>query len=423
MISNAYTYYMSHYGPKANTKYDTHTKRQLINSYNRMLKSNSHSPIYKVDFSLSAQKYAIDLKEHARELNNIANDLSDSTSGEITFKKSALSSKPDAVYAEYVGSSNEPNISSFEIEVSQLAACQINTSNYLRPNLKLFKEGTYTFDLDINNLTYEFEFDVSQKETNKDVQSKISRLINRSNIGLSSKILTDSLGSTAISIASDTTGISSISPTIFRISSSHEELIDTLGLDRVTQYPSNAVFSVNKEERFSTTNEFTLNKEFALKFLDTTKDEPALITLKTDGDSIVESIDSLLSSYNNLLSLVNDDNSGEFAGNERLRREFLSIVKSHRSKLTGNGFELDENGLVHTNKESILTAVDNGSLNNIFLELNDFKKSIQKKAEDIDINPMNYVNNKIIAYKNPLRPTTDPYNLSAYSGMMFNGYI
>ena len=187
MISNAYTYYMSHYGPKANTKYDTHTKRQLINSYNRMLKSNSHSPIYKVDFSLSAQKYAIDLKEHARELNNIANDLSDSTSGEITFKKSALSSKPDAVYAEYVGSSNEPNISSFEIEVSQLAACQINTSNYLRPNLKLFKEGTYTFDLDINNLTYEFEFDVSQKETNKDVQSKISRLINRSNIGLSSK--------------------------------------------------------------------------------------------------------------------------------------------------------------------------------------------------------------------------------------------
>ena len=207
------------------------------------------------------------------------------------------------------------------------------------------------------------------------------------------------------------------------ISSSHEELIDTLGLDRSTQYPSNAVFSVNKEERFSTINEFTLNKEFALKFLDTTKDEPALITLKTDGDSIVESIDSLLSSYNNLLSVVNDDNREEFAGNERLRREFLSIVKSHRSKLTGNGFELDENGLVHTNKESILTAVDNGSLNNIFLELNDFKKSIQKKAEDIDINPMNYVNNKIIAYKNPLRPTTDPYNLSAYSGMMFNGYI
>lgn len=36
---------------------------------------------------------------------------------------------------------------------------------------------------------------------------------------------------------------------------------------------------------------------------------------------------------------------------------------------------------------------------------------------------MNYVNNKIVAYKNPHKPVNDPYNLSAYSGMMFNGYI
>lgn len=36
---------------------------------------------------------------------------------------------------------------------------------------------------------------------------------------------------------------------------------------------------------------------------------------------------------------------------------------------------------------------------------------------------MDYVNNKIIAYKNPTRTYNDPYNLSAYTGMMFNGYI
>lgn len=49
---------------------------------------------------------------------------------------------------------------------------------------------------------------------------------------------------------------------------------------------------------------------------------------------------------------------------------------------------------------------------------------IDKSAtDDISINPMNYVNNKIVAYKNPHKPVNDPYNLSAYSGMMFNGYI
>lgn len=35
---------------------------------------------------------------------------------------------------------------------------------------------------------------------------------------------------------------------------------------------------------------------------------------------------------------------------------------------------------------------------------------------------MNYVNNKIVAYKNPKYAFNDPYNLSAYSGMMFNDY-
>ena len=61
-------------------------------------------------------------------------------------------------------------------------------------------------------------------------------------------------------------------------------------------------------------------------------------------------------------------------------------------------------------------------ITNVFKELNNFKKALQRKAEDISTNPMNYVNNKIVAYKNPHHPVTDPYNLSAYSGMMFNDY-
>ena len=53
----------------------------------------------------------------------------------------------------------------------------------------------------------------------------------------------------------------------------------------------------------------------------------------------------------------------------------------------------------------------------------DENKINKEKAENIALNPMDYVNNKIIAYKNPLRSFPDPYNLSAYTGIMFNGYI
>ena len=70
-----------------------------------------------------------------------------------------------------------------------------------------------------------------------------------------------------------------------------------------------------------------------------------------------------------------------------------------------------------------INADNKDALSHIYESLNSFKNSIKEKAEDIALNPMDYVNNKIIAYKNPLRSFPDPYNLSAYTGMMFNGYI
>ena len=168
MISSAYSYYISQYGWKSNSKYDTHTKNQLKNSYGRVLKTNSQTPTYKVDFSVAAQKYAIDLKEHARQLCYIAKDLSDDKSGEMTFKKSASSSNPEAVSAEFIGDSSS-DCEPVEISVSQLATHQVNTGNFLQSNQKLLNPGTYSFDLNINNLTYEFEFNVSEDENNGDV--------------------------------------------------------------------------------------------------------------------------------------------------------------------------------------------------------------------------------------------------------------
>ena len=184
MISSAYSYYVSQYGRKTNSKYDTHTRTQLKASYIRVLKANSQAPTYKIDFSEAAQKYAIDLKEHARQLCYITRDLSADASGEMIFKKSAQSSRPDAVSAEFIGDSSTPDTDSIDIYVKQLASQQVNTGNFLQPKQRLLKPGTYTFELNINNLTYEFEFDVSDSENNSDIQNKISRLINRSDMSL-----------------------------------------------------------------------------------------------------------------------------------------------------------------------------------------------------------------------------------------------
>lgn len=110
-------------------------------------------------------------------------------------------------------------------------------------------------------------------------------------------------------------------------------------------------------------------------------------------------------------------------GNEKLKKDFAGIAKSYNHLLNENGVSVTDNGTIAVDRDAIISAADNGTLGDIFSGLNAFKQAVQKKAEDISLNPMDYVNNKIIAYKNPLRPTNDPYNLSAYTGMIFDGYL
>ncbi len=426
MISSVYSYYLSKYGNKSNSKYDSHTRTQLKNTYSKVVKINSQTPVYKLDLSTAAQKYAIDLKEHARALENITEDLSDGADGTMTFKKSAVSSNASAVNASYItdfGAASDDE--SFDINVKQLACSQLNTGNYLQPRSKHIKPGEYSFDLSINDVIYEFQFKVDNSETTNNIQNKIARLINRSNIGLTANIKEDSLGNTAINIESESTGINGTTPVIFSIKSddaNNQPLIDTLGLDRVTQYPANAIFDVDGDERSSMSNSITINKAYDVKLSKVTE-EPVTISLKADADSIVESLNELVAGYNNLISVTNDENNNHFQGTEKLQNEIASIARSYKKQLADSGLSLNKDGTISADKEVIINADNKDALSHIYESLNSFKNSIKEKAENIALNPMDYVNNKIIAYKNPLRSFPDPYNLSAYTGMMFNGYI
>lgn len=431
MINSVYNYYAAQYGHREYSKYDTHSKAQLKSTFGRLQKINSQTPSYKIDFSDAALKYAIDLKENARELSQIADELSDESTDSITYKRSATSSSPQVIDAEYIGDSCVQDYEPLEVTVSQLACPQTNTGNFLQPNSKPFAAGEYSFDLQVQDLTYQFEFGVNATDTVTDTQQKIARLINQADIGLNAQLLTDGLGNSAISITSDATGIRGISPTIFHIQSqnssdasdSNTELVSTLGLDRVTQYPANAVYSINGTTATSVSNEVTIDNNYVLTFFDTTGKAPVTISMNTDTDAIADSIGELISGYNNLISVTANDANEHFEGNEKLKKDFAGIAKSYNHLLNENGLSVTDNGTIAVDRDAIISAADNGTLGDIFSGLNAFKQAVQKKAEDISLNPMDYVNNKIIAYKNPLRPTNDPYNLSAYTGMIFDGYL
>jgi len=441
MISNVYRYYLSQYGSRANSRYSTHTPAELKKISGKILKVNSLTPFYKLDLSEDAQKYAIDLKENADELSKIIYDLSSSNdSSLIDYEKIADSTDEQVVSANYIGENSTPNSDPFEVEVKQLAEPQINTGNFLPQKSMLVSTRAYSFDLNVSNLTYQFEFNVDPNDNTKSIQDKISRLINRSNLGLESHVTTDSLDNSAIIINSESTGISSLKSTIFSIQpsaipdfensstqgedeSSNDHIVSILGLNRTAQYPANAIFSINGVEHSSNTNNYIVNNDFELKFNKVTDQSPVIISFKNDTDAIIQSISHLVEGYNKIIGVTSNENYTKFIGNEKLKGEFANISNAYSDILKRSGIELNDVGIIELNKSTISDSVNEGTISDVFGNLGKFKNALQYKIENISMNPMNYVNNKIVSYKNPQKPSTAPYHTSLYSGMMFNGLV
>ena len=87
-IDSAYQYYLSTYGNSTVSRYDTHKKSQLRDTYNKIVKTNKDTPLYKIPDSTDVKKFAIDLKEHTRSIQNVIAALSDNDEGiENVFNK------------------------------------------------------------------------------------------------------------------------------------------------------------------------------------------------------------------------------------------------------------------------------------------------------------------------------------------------
>ena len=76
ILDNMYNYYLTTYGKSTVSRYDSHKKSELRSVYNNIVKINKESPLYKIKDSADAQKFAIDIKEHARDLKNVIASLS-----------------------------------------------------------------------------------------------------------------------------------------------------------------------------------------------------------------------------------------------------------------------------------------------------------------------------------------------------------
>jgi flagellar hook-associated protein 2 len=65
---------------------------------------------------------------------------------------------------------------------------------------------TYSFDIGINDMNYEFQFSIRAGETNRNILNRLERLINNSRIGLNAEIIEGEEETSSLRIESQTTG-------------------------------------------------------------------------------------------------------------------------------------------------------------------------------------------------------------------------
>lgn len=427
-IDTAYSYYLSTYAGKSASRYDTHKKSELRNIYNTIVKINKESPLYKFQNKGDIQKFAIDIKESARNIKNVVASLSDDDDISKAFqKKIAFSSQEDIVTANYIGTSKQAEtIEDFQIEVRQLAAPQINLGSFLEKDRLDLRPDTYSFDLETSSAAYEFQFNVAPSDTNYDVQTKLANLLTNAGINLHGSLIEDENGRSALRIESGGTGRNVGEEYLFNITpqGNHNSMtaLNVLGIDHISQPSQNAEFLLNGEERSSFTNTFSINNAFELTLYGISEEGvPSTIGFKANIDAIAHNIQTLVDSYNGILQTA-DKYSESQSQSVRLFRDISSAAFALQNNLEPLGIMVDSHGEISVDKALLEEAVNEDSSNESFSVLNDFKTLLDEKATNASLDPMKYVDKVIVVYKNPEKTMVTPYITSMYSGMMMDEY-
>ena len=426
-IDSAYQYYLSTYGNSTVSRYDTHKKSQLRDTYNKIVKTNKESPLYKIKETKNAARFAIDIKESARQIQNVISSLSGGGKGiEAAFSKKVASSTDDEmVEAKYIGANDESEATeSFDIEVRSLAEPQVNQSNFLYSGVRDIPVGNYSFDLNTPSASYEFQFSVNDGETNRDILNKLARLINSANLGLKTEILENDNRQSALRLESSQTGLPEGEQYLFNIvpegTTDSRTAMGILGISEITSPAKNASFLLNGKEHVSRSNTITVDKTFELKLKGIHNEgESETIGYKPSVDAVADNLQELVDSYNSIIDIATNPVGEEQQGN-RLLNDMRSVTLNYNSELEAIGLCSQDDGRIKVDRALLADAISSVDAKESFSVLNAFKDALNDKASNASINPMNYVNKIIVAYKNPGHNFAAPYISSIYAGMMLD---
>ncbi len=424
-LSNIYSNVLTSYAPKS-TRYDSHKRDELKSVYKSIVKQNEDAPLFLMDESGESQKFAVSLKEDARELKNVISSLTSDHSSSVLDKKIASSSNEDLVNAKYIGPDDTiDDAPSFDISVEGLASSQVNIGSFLPNDSMGLESGNYSFDININDTDYEFQFSVEDNDTNSDIEGRIARLITHANIGLKASVVPGE-DSSALRIESTSTGIRGKDGLNFVVSdentSRRKGAVEYFGINNVSHEPSNAVFTINGKEHTAFSNNFTVDKSFELNLKGVTRDGEAVhIGLKTDLDALTENINNLAGAYNEFIRRA-AEYTQNYGRSGKFMYEMANLAGTYANSLDAVGLALKEDGTFSVDSKLLQASASEADPKESLSAIQRFTNALTRKSNEISLNPMKYADQVVVAYKNPGKNFPNPYVTSMYSGMLFSSY-
>lgn len=426
-LNTVYNNYMTSYTPKSVTRYDAHKKSELRSVYNTIVNQNKHAPWYLPTTSRETQRYAVDLKENARELRNTLAQLGGLEEDSLFSKKSVYSSDENVATASFIGSHKAGQTTlDLQLEVHSLASSQENLGLFLPDTRVALPTGTYSFDLGLGDVNYEYQFTIDGSETNRQVQDRLARLVNNSGIGIRAD-LAESDGRTSLRLTSEQTGLGPGRSSVFTVTDDHTSktngTVEYFGLDYVSREASNASFVINGQEQTSPRNRFTFDQNYEIALHGVTQEGcPVQVGLKTDLESLTDNVTHLVGGYNEFLRAASSYLDSQ-SRSRQLVKELKVIALTYGDSMEPMGLTMGQDGTLHIDSDTLHRSAQScQDIPETFGYLKNFSNMLLRKSNQVSLNPMDYVEKVIVAYKNPGHNYVSPYITSAYSGMMFNSY-
>jgi flagellar hook-associated protein 2 len=413
------------YPIKREVMYPAHKRSELKRIYNNIVDLSRRSPLYKINLSKDNQDYTFGIKETAIELKTKLYGMEDPVTSGFE-SKSIMVSNENVLSAKLLQEDIEGLPENITFQVTSLASVQINAGKELLLISKGLPSGEYDFNAKIMDQNYKLHYVHEDRVENSEALRKVTEFINMAIPGVSATIERgNSTDYGKIVIVSEHAGRSGEPAFEFSdLDTYGMGVVEYFGLNRVDKPSGTSEFMINDVTRKTSTNTFNLEGKLRIT-LNGTSEEPVSLKIVPDSEKILSSLEDVLNTYNRLIRIAQNrtqDNVEHFRAS-KLISEMKGLEKIYSDELEACGIISDEKGYLSINDSLAVQAAIDGGMESLFTRENGFIARLKDKAEQITINPMEYLEKTIVTYPNrEIKTFRNPYVTSMYSGLFFSSY-